>query len=475
MRPQQPALTRALFSLFLFGGGASGCLLFTETFNRPPLVTINGPAALYRQEKGEFVATVDDDNKSGMKISWARAATCPTNVEAATRMVSATTGMPQSSDPSRLSWFEKEVGELCVVALVTDKQGAQGFAGKSLTIKGRQLEIAGPMRARAEEDISFTATFLDQADAVAKAQISWGLAEGRNACDTAKTKAMSEPAERDRTIFLKSPRRLFCVAVNAIDEFGAVTTATREVMVDFEPKVHMLQPMPETTKVGLFASVKLSAFAADDVIASSQTYAWTVVRPDGSNLTEHGCGTVATTASSRYEICFEAKDLGEYQIGLSVTNEDGVTKPAPAFKFTVEDRPPCIRKTEPNFLTSRKVSHDSDKPRPFRVIEVEDDADPQPESGGRRSEGRFVWSVRKVDDMHFLRRPLETFQDLTLDESDGFKPGDVVEVRVRYEDRIDKVQPRPDYASRCPDTESACELEPASGCYHWVTWTVVYQ
>ena len=48
---------------------------------------------------------------------------------------------------------------------------------------------------------------------------------------------------------------------------------------------------------------------------------------------------------------------------------------------------------------------------------------------------------------------------------DLFVTGDVIQVRVKYQDRISR------NFSTCDQNADRCELKAGSGCAQWVTWT----
>ena len=74
----------------------------------------------------------------------------------------------------------------------------------------------------------------------------------------------------------------------------------------------------------------------------------------------------------------------------------------------------------------------------------------------------------------FERRVSAIFDSFTIPARE-YQPGDQIEVRVEYWDRLDVEDPQArDFAARCNPDDPVCELVPSSGCYQWITWTVEY-
>ncbi|HEY0705663.1 MAG TPA: hypothetical protein VGG33_02645 [Polyangia bacterium] len=453
--------------------------MFTETFNRPPKVSIAGPATLFRLEPGTFVATVEDDDGGGRTIRWGRKTACPATlaealVEDAPRISSS------STDPARVDSFKENFdGEVCLVVIVTDGSGAQGFAAKPITIKSRVLVIRGPERVVSQETVTFTAAYLEPPDTIAKARLAWGSASGPNACDQARSMADALAGIANLpsagTSHMTKHRTSFCVAVVATDEFGARISATLSVPIANPiPEIRMVEPMPATNEVGLFTRVRLSALdlGEDAIVARSlRDFSWVVtVKPTGEKLpaAQIACGTEPNS-----DICFETTKDGIYQVELTVTEGGSATAAQPR-ELVVKDRPPCIRATDPGLATLR-VRQDYDKARTFHIKSVDDDADPWPRNCRDTKCGfEFVWSVGKRGESGPTvpsRQGYAVDSSFTLEEN-RFQLGDEVDVRVDYFDRLGALG-RPEFTSRCPVDRPTCELAP--GCYQRFTWTVVYR
>ena len=98
--------------------------------------------------------------------------------------------------------------------------------------------------------------------------------------------------------------------------------------------------------VGIYSHVRLAAAEMGELGPSDDLeFQWTVKRPDGTPLPAPGCDGAAPKNS---EVCFDVTGAGVYAVDLT-TSEAGQTRMG-SMTIKVEDRPPCIRMTEPIFI-----------------------------------------------------------------------------------------------------------------------------
>jgi hypothetical protein len=474
---------RRLLWLAPLSFGASGCLWFSGDFNEPPKIErIEGPAALWRGEEGRFRAVVNDKDGGQLLHLWGVAPSCPGSAAEALELAN------REPVPNRtrqeLPFKSTTAGPLCVFVIVADGSGAQSFHAKPFTVKGRGLSLRGPTTVDwAMPTAVYNAVLLDpdsnaeDAAATANAKFAWAQAQG---CPEAKTAAQTGTAETGRTSF-QLPRlfgRPFCVSVLVRDEFGAETAAEMQVTTINRPEplvsLSVAYPMAPPP-YGLFTQVRVGANYNLGVVDESVGAEWKITGPDGKPAPRQPCPSLTgqgAPAVSPQEACFNVDVAGSYLVELAVTDEGKVIKGTQEIK--VEDTPPCIRETEPHFATAPKFFELYDRERVFRVIEVADDADPFP-FGPRGNEGRLVWSIRRSDP-GLAAQPflpvVGNFRELVL-PARAFNPGDRIEVRLEYFDRFD-LATKPRANPQCTDKDPLCQLQPESGCYQRVTWTVNY-
>jgi hypothetical protein len=129
--------------------GLSGCLLYTETFNVPPEVVLDGPTEVFRNQPAIFTAVATDTHEKpeSLRYSWyqrevSRAQDCPTNsVDAEAQIGMPTTtmigGLPDQAAALQIEVRLPKFSFFCVWVLVTDRAGAKGFAGKPFEVTNR--------------------------------------------------------------------------------------------------------------------------------------------------------------------------------------------------------------------------------------------------------------------------------------------------------------------------------------------------
>ena len=456
------------FSTLVIGSG--GCLLFTDSFNKPPQVKIDGPDAMFRGESKRYEATVMDDGAGAARFDWGLAPDCPASLAdaAAARQANGFLGEARTLDLPR----PDKAGPACVFVIVADPAGAQSFGVKKIDVKNRALVIHRPDRIERSKPAVFSAVFVtdpggaDDLEATRLGSFAWArdraCAEAEKAAHASMAGLLK--ANSSWTVDM-APRRPFCVSVVAKDENGIDASAALEIsdIVNTGPAaaIRIVAPSPADNPLGLFTSVRLSGADPGDVQPEDGTdFVWTLTRPGGQIETMSGA-----------EYGFSTETAGMYRVELVIT-EVGKVSTATPLLFAVEDTPPCIRETEPSYLSAPRFVNLYDQPRVFRVSKVADDADPVP-AGLRPTMGVFVWSIRAVggEVPEDFRVRAGSFRELTL-PARLYQPGDRVEVRVEYLDRRDLVQARD--LSRCKPNEPQCELVANSKCFQRITWTVDY-
>jgi hypothetical protein len=235
---------------------------------------------------------------------------------------------------------------------------------------------------------------------------------------------------------------------------------------------------PKEQPVGIFNRVRLAAAAVGELSPSDVLdFAWTVKRPDGTTMQPPGCDGALPPNS---EVCFDVTGAGEYKVDL-VTTEAGQMGMG-SMPLAVEDRPPCIRMTQPLVpieTGSTTVFSLDGEEKVLKVGQVVDDGDPLP-SVGRASEGAFVWSIRllgpettSTTTAPFQLLPHAIFDRYTL-PAGQFRLGDRVEVRVEYRDRLDLRDLKARDLSHCGANDLSCADKPGGDCFLRVGWKVLY-
>ena len=471
--------------------GLGGCLLFTDSVNTPPAIRIDGPERLHRGEQARFSAEVTDATRGARRIEWFDGpGPCPADARAAE-----SAGTPRGGQPAMHLGpaGSKPPGSepapppdlYCVWVFVTDADGARGFASWQVAVVNRTLVVQGPAQVTSGQAVTFTASYDEEPAATALSSLSWA---NRPSCAEASEAAVEARPERGLVTFRweRAARRSFCVAVLARDEFDVVHLGTLmvpqgQITVSGPPAaIRMVQPeLPVgiasgSVTLGIFTDVRLAAADAGDLDPEETLrFTWKLVRPDGRELVPGECPDARPAGS---EICFQPDVRGRYRAEVSVTDGTSTTV-APPLELEVNDRPPCIRETDPLFSSARKFFEYYDRARIFRVRSVQDDGDPLPPPT-RASQRAFRWSLRKHGEPPgrdgFARRVSATFSDFTIPARE-YQPGDRIDVRVEYWDRLDLENPDArDVQNRCDQQAPTCEVVPGSGCYQWITWTVEY-
>jgi hypothetical protein len=243
--------------------------------------------------------------------------------------------------------------------------------------------------------------------------------------------------------------------VQVKDRYGASAEARRAFSVqDRPPNAVIVRTSPASTAATLPLSSNLVFSASnstdpDQGDGANLTYAWTVTQPDGTKFSQ------STVLCS-----FTAAIPGTYHVQLVVTDSSNMhSDPATVDVVVGQDQPPCIVGFTPESLHTIAFA---DQSTSFVVTSVADDVDPYPGS----NLGTFTWSYRNGTSGGFERLQILGNSNRLDFGPNLFVIGDVIQVRVKYQDRVSRS------FSTCDENADRCELQP--GCAQWVTWTVSF-
>ena len=323
-----------------------------------------------------------------------------------------------------------------------------------------------------EPPVTFTATIHDPDQSTDSLDVAWYVGEGGD-CDKAVASApVCRPTQnKDQCSYEPRAFGSICVVVGVTDRYGAKAEAKRTFTVQDRAPVAGIERTSPASTPGMLATAPLPLFSnltfsaappnssdPDPGDEATLSYSWTVIQPDGTELSE--CPTVETSGTCS----FTATMTGTYHVEVTATDTSGMdSAPASVDVVIARDQPPCIVGFKPETL---QTYASADQSTTFAVNLVTDDADPYPGS----SLGTFTWWYRMGKSSAFARLSNTyqyPYQSNQLDfGQDVFVTGDEIQVRVEYQDRVSR-----DFSS-CDQNADRCELVPGSGCYQWVTWTV---
>jgi hypothetical protein len=459
--------------------GAAGCLLYTDPINVPPEVSIEGPGYVHRGEKAGYSARVVDTTEGGFSFAWGKGPTCPDALATAAEM------QGQQPLPSATRGFaeivHRERESYCVWVIVTDRLGARGWAVRPVSVLAWSVALKGPATIHRGEPMAFTAELIGDADSPRSPSLSWhktpGLCPGEPAL-AGDTLEACRGSRRCEVIHTGSGG--FCVTVMVRDLFGMEELAqigfSAESIANRPPRAILqiteVTPGPKTPPFELMTRVRASASQSMDPDGDVLAYTFRLLLPDGRPVSPPLC---PDGQSPKAEVCFTLEATGDYRLELTV--DDGTKRDLAMLSFAVEDRPPCIRQTLPDYTTAPKLFAFHDKETVFRVDFVDDDGDPYPPRQTPMAQSAFVWLVRLGTEREFqgaFDRVVGNLPMLTL-RAFAFRPGDRVQVRVEYRDRVNVIDPNARDFSVCDPDVLMCALRAtAPTCYQWITWTVEY-
>ncbi len=307
------------------------------------------------------------------------------------------------------------------------------------------------------EKITLTATIHDPDQSNDSLNVTWYVGTDTD-CDTAATSALgsctSQPSN-DQCCYTPQAFGSVCVVVQVKDRYGAFAEARRAFDVKDRPPTAVIvrtSPASTETTLPLSSNLVFSASSSTDPDLGdndSLTFDWTVTQPDGTKLSKN------TTLCS-----FTAATPGTYNVQLVATDSSQMSSDPVSVDVVIDqDQPPCIVGFAPE---SPHTIAFADQSTSFVVTSVDDDVDPYPGS----TSGTFTWSYRNGTSGEFERLQILQNSNRLDFGPDLFVIGDVIQVRVKYQDRVSRS------FSTCDQNADRCELKP--GCAQWVTWTISF-
>jgi hypothetical protein len=366
-----------LFAAFL-AGGSTQCLLYTDSLNVDPEVTISTDRSTFmRNEPAQFTAVARDPDQSSstLALAWFErpGSECPrTPREAADPAY-------RLSDGTAIERQHAEAGAYCLWVIATDQDGATALATRPYTVTNRAP--VGVIAVEAPQDAS------------------------------AAAKIVGAPAPID---------------------------------------------------VALFSEVRLSAAESTDPEGDKLTYRWRITLPDGTAAQPQPC---TQSAEARVVSCYVVVTPGLHRFELDVSDGSDPGMPVVQPVMALEDAAPCVVSTTPAFGLTRPQN--SEEALTLKVDQVTDDGDPFPPRPGQVSQATFTWYSRKLPATTFERwKTHAPWLDVPANHA---RPGDVIEFRLQYGDRVK------DRELGCDPDALNCPPALDRKCHQWVGWTVVYK
>ena len=304
------------------------------------------------------------------------------------------------------------------------------------------------------EKVTFTATIHDPDQSTDSLNVTWYVGTDTN-CDTAATSALGSCASQprnDQCLYTPQVLASVCVVVQVKDQYGAFAEARRAFNVqDRQPTavIERISPASTAATLPLSSNLVFSASSSTDPDLGdrdSLTFDWTVTQPDG---TKFSANTVLCS--------FTAAMPGTYHVQLVATDSSKMSSTPVSVDVVIDqDQPPCIVGFAPEDPNTVRFPEQTNS---FVVTSVDDDVDPYPGS----TSGTFTWFWRRGTSGDFTRVSNPQPPNRLDFGPDLLVTGDVIQVRVKYQDRISR------NFSTCDQNADRCELK--AGCAQWVTWT----
>jgi len=313
------------------------------------------------------------------------------------------------------------------------------------------------------QNVTFTATIHDPNQSTDSLEVEWRVGGVGDDCDIAAAK--SPPTCTGTECACNTPGKpgAFCVEVRATDRYGASASDSHTFTVEDRAPSAVLKrtdPLATANPSPFLSKLAFSAADSTDPDPGDQdklTFSWTVTQPSGQKLSINTCPSPDTPA-----LCwFVAEEPGTYRIQVIATDPSQTSsEPASLEVEVAQDQPPCIAGFTPASLQTIGFA---DQTNSFIVTWVNDDGDPYPGS----TSGTFKWFYRSGQTGDFARLS-NPYNSNRLDFGpDVFAIGDLIQIRVQYQDRINRS------LSACDQNADRCELN-HDGCAQWVTWTVSF-
>lgn len=338
----------------------------------------------------------------------------------------------------------------------------------------------------------FTATAADANQSVDTLRFDWY--QGRTCDDALSSPPVSSGAGRTEFSFVVTELGAGCVCVVVVDQHEATATDRQAYRVDNQAPVASIKVIPgqapplngQTIKLPLFATVVLSGAESSDAEDDPQrlTPKWTVKKDDKPVATIASC---PDKTKGDFVCTFTTQDPGNYTVELIVVDSDEAASAAATQAIEVgNDQLPNI---EIDSAVPLAPTSPDDPPllalynldTTFAIYRVDDDGDPYPSSNPQTPypvpPAGFVWYLRHYQpESDPFRRWIGNSPSLTI-PGGMFHPGDTIQVRAEYHDRVSACQPR---TPGCNAAFAACDVA-ATICYtsdfraQWLTWTVAFQ
>lgn len=325
-----------------------------------------------------------------------------------------------------------------------------------------QVEISGASEVTAlhrSATRTFTAVVVDTE--IQRMSFAWGQHQG--VCQPPIDTSMPSqgPSRADTYSFRGDGATVgpHCVWVLVTDGQGARGVAYTTVFIENQApdvQLSLIAPMPSgPVALGSLIQVKITASDPD----KSDTVETTVglTSPTGEQPAISACSDDETLW------CFRAMNPGTWKVTALARDDAGMASTAELDVIVNEDQPPCATGTPASAI----VVHDPAQPLLLEV-RVDDDLDSVPAADGLVPMAKFrwqIWDEASADWLTALDHAERTFRV----PANGFRPADIVRVRVDVADRI----ARPALLKGCPANDDVCAVAP--GCHQRLTWNVEFR
>jgi hypothetical protein len=351
------------------------------------------------------------------------------------------------------------------------------------------------------QTVEFTATVKDDRDAPSDLELRWDVLSPKDgdpktgsdgSCLTigaADWRKGIVPSRLDQPFSYKFDDVLAakCVCAEVTDSKGAKAYACSQPIKPSNPT-----PVPVITdesgalsgdtrrlcsQIRLFGENKAD-LPTSDPLSFKWTMQYSGTDAAGRSVQLSACPDDKTGAHQ----CMYAAAPGDYTVSLTIDDTIDPTqktsgKSADYVIHVDLDRPPCLRRTEPDIYAHWILPSSS---YTFKALSVDDDCEPYPQVSGSRGPTQFVWSVLDTTNGGTAGwvRQTESSDSFTISKSKfpNARPGDTI--RVRLEVRDTPVQQSYQTGGKvCDEIDQCCGPQGcgANECVRWTTWTVQFQ